>query len=658
MASVFRIMQLLMSFLVVILLIIFPNILKLSGSTAWMTGFFIIFMGVSANLVKKIPAFPFFMQSILFLFFLLILFRGYLLPNAKIEDSVSGSLLFAAFLVSGLINGRYISRRNRPGAMANGSLSDAAVLIDPPGNSFDFFISYKVEYATLARFIVDRLLASGLKVWFDEYRVPLSIGNDFEAELKQGIRASAYCIVLSEGLYFASHHCRDVELSEILASHDASHILHINLEEDVDDPIFQTLGRSPTLRRFTDVGRIFDFIRSNTGFSIAAEAGSPEAAGGTYYKGTCNSIPYVFDASGWTEEQGSVNAMRSPGISDIGPALRASVEGGELLMNLYMGPDTNWESIRSMVKRALNHRLLQRRFIDFSSDYFSSIGARCIAVHLLPHREFLHSAFTYLSAEGLWQRKYSILLAQPGTDDVFEFLFTFGYTGSFCDFCRISPRMDRLVSSLAWPPIPDDESSILARRAFGYVEQQHRADSGVSNPEDKEASRLAIVLLKKAILRNPRCADAYNELAFIHGNLLMEYDIAERFARKAVETNPGEPKFTGTLHGIRFFRIKNSGTKKELKEQLSDLMCSIEDHISLHPDYPPAYFSKAFALALGGENESAWMEQLETAKSLYLKTHTSASKIHLTDDEISRSIEGKAAECRELAREYDSKPEM
>ena len=58
-------------------------------------------------------------------------------------------------------------------------------------------------------------------------------------------------------------------------------------------------------------------------------------------------------------------------------------------------------------------------------------------------------AVTY-RPRGSWRRKYSVILPNPDGGPAAEFMFTFGFLGSFRGLCRMTPVIERMVRSLEW----------------------------------------------------------------------------------------------------------------------------------------------------------------------------------------------------------------
>lgn len=168
----------------------------------------------------------------------------------------------------------------------------------------------------------------------------------------------------------------------------------------------------------------------------------------------------------------------------------------------------------------------------------------------------------------------------------------------------------------------------------------------------------AIHLLKQVIKANPECGDAYNELAFIHGKIMGELDVAEEYALCAVESDPDNPKFHNTVHGIELERAKHLTTRQEIREAMRRRLKHLEHTIDTHPEYPTLHLSKATALALNGEPRDVWELELIQAEKLYsARGRRVGSNEPITSDAINEIITRTELECIVMSRHWEDAPD-
>ena len=112
-----------------------------------------------------------------------------------------------------------------------------------------------------------------------------------------------------------------------------------------------------------------------------------------------------------------------------------------------MPPRSRLEDMRQDDQKKMYLRLLA-----YADQYLPKVGARLRGVHLLFQGGASQLALTYLIvAKGILIRKYSIILANPASGGLAEFVFTFGATPmSFTQFCQYTYWFDEVVASLSW----------------------------------------------------------------------------------------------------------------------------------------------------------------------------------------------------------------
>lgn len=186
----------------------------------------------------------------------------------------------------------------------------------------------------------------------------------------------------------------------------------------------------------------------------------------------------------------------------------------------------------------------------------------------------------------------------------------------------------------------NDNAEDLSRQAFHLVERGSYDE--------------AINLLNQAIEIDPLFGHAYNELAFIHGKIMGNLDVAEKYARQAIECEPNNPKFHGTINGIQMARAKQLTTKREKTESMMKRLAEIEVNIERDPEYPPTYLMKAVTLAFMGEPKEKWEAELERARQLYIKSGISATGKKLAPHEIESIVDRNRNECFEASILWDS----
>lgn len=168
----------------------------------------------------------------------------------------------------------------------------------------------------------------------------------------------------------------------------------------------------------------------------------------------------------------------------------------------------------------------------------------------------------------------------------------------------------------------------------------------------------SIHLLQQAIQVDPEFGDAYNELAFVYGRMLGELDVAEEYALRAVEIDPGNPKFQNAVSGIELARAKRLASRQQIREAMRRRLKHLERTIDENPEYPTLHLAKATALALNGEPREVWEPELRLGEKLYLDRGTSVSSNEpITPEAVATIVARTEHDCIEMNKHWENAPE-
>ena len=265
---------------------------------------------------------------------------------------------------------------------------------------FDIFISYKSQNVILVRQIAERLKASGINTWFDEYSILLDNSMDTESIIQDAIINSSYGLIFTNDLYFESAGCRN-ELKQLLRHCDSNHIIHIQLSPSITfHPILTQLSGCPSLNT-SNIEEICAFIASTIDKKIVNHYSPAQNNFSKVYTGKYLGIPYQLNIDHWEEETWPFIAKLF-GVfsgSKLGPCFSFNIGGYRLEINLCVGPELHPQQVNSQVMHAIDHREIQKKLLcPLAKTYFRDFGPdSVVGVHLLPHYEFMHHAFTYRS---------------------------------------------------------------------------------------------------------------------------------------------------------------------------------------------------------------------------------------------------------------------
>ncbi len=310
-------------------------------------------------------------------------------------------------------------------------------------SEFDLFISYKSHDVDLVRPVVDRLIASGLDVWFAEYQILLQDRDKFAQAILDGIDRSSFGLAFTNNRYIDSPHCR-LEIQRLLNRLGPARILEVKIpDEDRPHRLFPALDESPGGAART-TSEMLRFISDVTGFAVAS--GPLPASGaskGAFYTAACLGRPVRLNAAGWRlTKRGSRDDQGST------QGLEFKYRGRyPLAVNLYSGPETSVPGQRQ--DQDIDDRRMYDYLLEYAPKHLGRLQTKPKGVHLFFHKGLSQMALTYWM-EHYWTRKYSLIIPNPVTHETAEFLLTFGFIGSYEEYCLHTSLMDDFARSLDW----------------------------------------------------------------------------------------------------------------------------------------------------------------------------------------------------------------
>jgi hypothetical protein len=297
----------------------------------------------------------------------------------------------------------------------------------------EVFLSYKSDDAVIVRFLAEQMMARGINVWFNEYRIMLHRWETaFEDGLKAGVGSSQKAAFFTNEKWAKSKWCVDTEAPELLElltsencvevcipPHPAPHQKVKGLKE-VDHRIDAT-----DMDKWELLQELCNALRSP--ISVAPPAGNHPYP----LRGRLNDVPYELNTAGWSIRG---DARSSMGNVEL-PSLIRTDNGTTLSVNIVAGK-RGWE------RKEINDpddRKVCENLRDLARSYFQRffLAGECIGVHLVFNSDLSHGAFTYWG-KSAWCRKYAIVL--PGLSGKADIVFTFTCSvyGSFHEFCRVA----------------------------------------------------------------------------------------------------------------------------------------------------------------------------------------------------------------------------
>ncbi len=322
---------------------------------------------------------------------------------------------------------------------------------------FDIFISYKSEDVVLARRIADELIGAGWRVWFAEYQVLLQRCERFQFAILQGIFNSQFGLAITNNRWAQSEYC-SFEIKKLLESLGPQMVLELRLpSEDLPHRHNPALHASPFLES-NDVSEVLRFVEKSTGVPVPVASPVLPPANGRQYRATCGGRPCSLLVDGWTLHE---NGKASDGSLKGRTFRYNAAEEAKLFVDLYSGPELSRQVRR--VDQTINDREMFDALMEWAPTHLDRVVAKVRGVHLLFHSGLCQMAITYwiclhvvdgptgpARVGDYWSRKVSIIIPNPVTNQMAEFVFTFGFHGTFAEYCRYAHVMDAFALSLNW----------------------------------------------------------------------------------------------------------------------------------------------------------------------------------------------------------------
>jgi hypothetical protein len=348
------------------------------------------------------------------------------------------------------------------------------------------FLSYKSEDSNLVRQVAEQLIACGLDVWFNEYRILVGEYENFQHGIDEGVQRATHAVVFTNNRWSDAKWCR-YEM-ELLLAHisDRSRIVEVAIPwEDKPREEFPDLLGRPAVIFNGDLRRpraddlhnlvvaILERFELRTNM-LALPTVEPRSAWLPSYGVTFD--PGPFDV--WAERTRKQVLVRNL-QSDIALGLRTIVyhlEGAKLDVSMdvyvlnYESPITNYSITDTGASDDRSvytaYRLYAKQWFESEQGHFRHVAHKPKGLHLVFVEGTSQIAVTYTVEMGngqqsvtQWERRYAVRIPNPLADAEGEmaFVFSVGLSGDEArqmqTFCNLAPLFDTVVTSarLRWP---------------------------------------------------------------------------------------------------------------------------------------------------------------------------------------------------------------
>ncbi|TAN47124.1 MAG: TIR domain-containing protein [Methylococcaceae bacterium] len=359
---------------------------------------------------------------------------------------------------------------------------------NPQPASNHIFISYRTKDAPCVRLITEQLLAEGVPLWFDEYKITTKQRAHivtgglpvFDKVIHDAIKSSSAAICFTNVGYSESEYCRN-EASFITNQAPKIKIIDIRCPEHKE--LYKKppeLSHAESIIQSNELNRLdLDGVENLWG-QIAATLNMPNRLL-TLERPTENLVTmewldpvrYTMDFGGWQQTDGR-KVENNVAFDVRGGMFMRRAHGLTINATVRVGLQAGVYRSKFDVDDRLAFILATGKMMDqFTNKYLAAIGMKTdvvgthfITVKNLEADNLGHAFFTlYNPVFKTWSRQYSVVLPNPLKNQIevnaslkkrqqelgseIEFCVKFDVTGAtFQQYCRVGYLMDRVVASL------------------------------------------------------------------------------------------------------------------------------------------------------------------------------------------------------------------
>ena len=324
------------------------------------------------------------------------------------------------------------------------------------------FLSYKSEDANTVRAVAEYLVAAGVDIWFNEFKVLLDIYDDFDRnvydKLDEAVSTCTHAIVFTNNRWAGSDYCRK-EMDSILRCIRREDVLEICIpKEDIPHQIFNDLENIDTIYGIADANLLAREIVKR--FGIAAE------------------IAAVADA-----EKRDLFLHRYGSYIDLGPINKPEFEkinrlyrhepaywhyvmpfkgqcgDKEVFLDILIRPfQTAIEKLSHPIDEPADERKTRQEYRDYALSWSREKKVEILGVHHVYINKRSHLALTCIEKEMdagqlLWSRRYILNTfgELPIENGETHLIFSTTLSGSreeqFAAFCKLCHGFEAIACS-------------------------------------------------------------------------------------------------------------------------------------------------------------------------------------------------------------------
>lgn len=156
----------------------------------------------------------------------------------------------------------------------------------------------------------------------------------------------------------------------------------------------------------------------------------------------------------------------------------------------------------------------------------------------------------------------------------------------------------------------------------------------------------------QSIEMNPTNGHAFNELAYVFGKKYGELDIAEKYAIKAVESDPMNLKFFKALLGIQGDRVNKLKSCSLIYDEVQKRLLNMQSNREENFDSVFGHIYKGILFAAMGEEDNLWEMEFKKAEEMVIQQNINQSSVSLPPEVISYQFDQYRSWCIKLKENF------
>ena len=324
------------------------------------------------------------------------------------------------------------------------------------------FLSYKSEDANTVRAVAEYLIAAGVSIWFNEFKVLLDIYDDFDRNvydrLDEAVSTCTHAVVFTNNRWAGSDYCRK-EMDSILRCIRRDDVLEICIpKEDIPHQIFHDLENINTIYGIADANLLAREILKR--FNIDKEIPSVvDAEKHDLFLHRFGS--YIDLGSIYKPEFEKINRLYryDPAYWHYVMPFKGQCRDKEVSLDILIRPfQTAIEKLSHSIDKPADERKTRQEYRDYALSWSNEKKIEILGVHHVYINKRSHLALTCIEkkmddGQMLWSRRYilntfgELPIENGETHLIFSVTLTGDRENQFAEFCQLCHCFESIACS-------------------------------------------------------------------------------------------------------------------------------------------------------------------------------------------------------------------